>query len=85
MDSLSSATPVVFLEPYGEAERSNAELWIRLGFGVSYGEWRSGGYDDRVLARLGGNLANRPGATINYPRDVAARTQCRGTRAAEGA
>jgi hypothetical protein len=84
MDSLSSATPVVFLEPYGEAERSNAALWTWLGFGVPYGEWRSSGYDDHVLARLAHNLASRPATTINYPRDVAARALGRPTRAAAG-
>ena len=41
MDSLSSSTPVLFLEPYGEAERSNAELWQHLGFGISYADWKA--------------------------------------------
>lgn len=82
MDSLSSATPVVFLEPYGEAERRNADLWTVLGFGVPYGEWRSSGFDDRVLARLARNLATRPATTMNYPIDVAARARRHPTRAA---
>ena len=71
MDSLASATPVVFLEPYGQAEQSNADLWIHLGFGVSYGEWARSGHDPEILARLADRLAGRPRTTIDYPRDCA--------------
>jgi hypothetical protein len=39
IDSLSSATPLIYLEPFGEHERANAELWEQLGFGISYERW----------------------------------------------
>ncbi len=39
MDSLRTATPVVLLEPYGDYEEKNAELWQNLGFGVPYRAW----------------------------------------------
>jgi hypothetical protein len=81
LDSLSSATPVVFLEPYGAAERSNAELWTRLGFGVWYDDWRDSGHDPGVLERLGANLRNRAATTIDYPRAIAGREHRRGARA----
>jgi hypothetical protein len=82
LDSLASATPVVFLEPYGAAEASNAELWIWLGFGVWYEDWRRSGYDPRVLARLSANLHGRAATTIDYPRAVAERPADRRRRGA---
>jgi len=36
LDSLAAATPVVLLEPLGDHERRNAELWERLGFGIAW-------------------------------------------------
>jgi len=59
IDSLSSATPVVLLEPYGYAEASNGEVWEHLGFGVRYATWRDTGFDEAVLQRLHDNLVNR--------------------------
>lgn len=60
IDSLSSATPVVLLEPYGYAEAANGELWQRLGFGVPYAAWRDTGFDEDVLRALHENLLRRP-------------------------
>jgi len=66
IDSLAAATPVVLLEPYGEAERRNGEIWRRLGFGIGYDEWRATGCDMAVLEGLHRNLlASRD--TIDYP------------------
>lgn len=73
MDSLSSATPVVFLEPYGAAERSNGDLWTRLGFGVWYEDWRRSGYDPQVLERAHARLRDRAATTVDYPRSLADR------------
>jgi UDP-N-acetylglucosamine:LPS N-acetylglucosamine transferase len=72
IDSLSSATPVVFLEPYGSAERSNGKIWEHLGFGISYTAWRETGYDASVLEQLHSNILSRTRASIDYPRAVAA-------------
>ena len=79
MDSLSSATPVVMLEPYGTAEQSNADLWKYLGFGISYEDWKKSGYDETLLAQLSDNLLNRKGETIDYPRSYAERVERRVT------
>ncbi|MFC7329742.1 hypothetical protein [Marinactinospora rubrisoli] len=49
LDSLWSATPMVFLEPFGDHERRNAELWERLGFGVTLARWRETGFAVEVL------------------------------------
>ncbi len=73
LDSLSSATPVLFLQPYGEAEQRNAEVWIALGFGMWFKEWYRGGCDLDRLAELHANLANRSSSTIDYPRAVGRR------------
>ncbi len=59
IDSLSSATPVILLEPYGYAEASNGEVWQRLGFGIPFAAWRDAGYRDDVLQELHGNLSRR--------------------------
>lgn len=49
LDSLWSATPAVLLEPFGDHERRNAELWRDLGFGVDYARWAETGFDPAVL------------------------------------
>jgi hypothetical protein len=67
IDSLSSATPAVLLEPYGYAEAANAALWEHLGFGISYTKWRDSGWDESVLARLQQNLLERPRNGPDYP------------------
>jgi hypothetical protein len=56
MDSLSAATPVVLLEPFGAHEARNAELWQRLGFGISLAGWAACDYSPEPLARLHRNL-----------------------------
>jgi len=42
--SLWSATPVVFLEPFGEHEHRNAELWEGKRFGLSFERWEKNGF-----------------------------------------
>jgi hypothetical protein len=66
IDSLAAATPVVLLEPYGDAEQANAQLWIDLGFGISYDAWRQIGFDPGVLARMHANIVARA-AGVDYP------------------
>lgn len=72
IDSLAAATPVVFLEPYGYAEASNASLWEHLGFGISYAAWKATGYDPVVLERLHANIVARARG-VDYPRAYAQR------------
>jgi hypothetical protein len=73
IDSLSSATPVVLLEPYGYAEQSNARIWEHLGFGISYPDWQRTGYDPAVLEILHTNIMTRSPRGTNYPRAYADR------------
>jgi hypothetical protein len=73
IDSLSSATPVVLLEPYGYAEKSNRQIWEYLGFGIPYEKWRKTGYSLSVLEQLHLNLLTRARNGIDYPQAYAAR------------
>lgn len=72
IDSLAAATPVVLLDAYGAAEQRNAEIWQRLGYGVSLAAWRDSGYSSAVLQRLHHNIVSRPIAP-DYPRTWAER------------
>ncbi|WP_195575616.1 hypothetical protein [Paenibacillus sp. 1001270B_150601_E10] len=56
VDSLSGATPLIYLEPFGEHERRNAACWRDLGFGISYAEWEATAFDVDVLHQLHLNL-----------------------------
>lgn len=71
LDSLWSATPLVLLEPFGEHEAQNAELWERLGFGISVDRWRDTGFSVEVLEELHQSLLRaRPGIP-DYARKLA--------------
>jgi hypothetical protein len=67
LDSLSSATPVVLLEPFGDHEARNAELWCRLGFGLSYADWLETGCSFAVLEELHHNLRAARARVPSYP------------------
>lgn len=56
VDSLSGATPLIYLEPFGEHEQQNAACWRKLGFGISYAEWEATAFDVDVLHQLHLNL-----------------------------
>jgi len=69
LDSLSSATPIVLLEPCGEAEACNGALWEHLGFGIPLSKWRAAGYNEAILSELHENLLRRRRNGPHYPRD----------------
>jgi hypothetical protein len=56
VDSLAAATPLVFLEALSEHEAKNAQLWINLGFGITYDEWKKSGFSFEILEKLHQNL-----------------------------
>jgi hypothetical protein len=66
IDSLASATPVVLLEPYGYAEKRNADIWQFLGFGISFSDWRDTGYDELVLKELHENILKKTDEVPDY-------------------
>jgi hypothetical protein len=59
MDSLGAATPLIMLEPFGDHERKNAELWEAAGFGISYDKWKDSGYSTKILEMLHNNLIQK--------------------------
>ena len=68
LDSLWSATPLIFVEPFGPHERCNAELWQRLGLGVSLEDWLQQDCSLELLAELHRNLMNRRALAVDYAR-----------------
>ena len=56
LDSICSATPVIFLEPFGEYEEKNSLLWQSLGYGISYEKWKDYNYSIDILKDLHQNL-----------------------------
>ena len=56
VDSLSAATPAIFLEPYGPHEKENSQFWQQLQCGISYEEWKKANYSPAPLERMHENL-----------------------------
>jgi hypothetical protein len=69
LDSLSSATPIIMLEPFGEYEYKNSELWKHLGFGIYYDEWKKQNYSCEILETLHENILRQRLRQINYISD----------------
>lgn len=66
LDSLSAATPVVFLEPVAKHEEMNALFWEELGFGISFEKWKDSGYSMELLKQLHLNLMEKRKQTPDY-------------------
>ena len=66
VDSLASATPLIYLEPFGEHEQKNAELWEHMGFGISYNSWKALDYSMEILEGFHRNLLKARGSYIDY-------------------
>jgi hypothetical protein len=65
-ESLASATPFVFLEPFARHEADNARYWIERGLGIWYDDWQTMGYDLEPLNRIHENLLQAKANTIEY-------------------
>ncbi len=66
IDSMASATPLVFLDPFGDYEAKNAELWMKLGFGVSFNDWEKSNYSSNLLENLHNNIISKRESIGNY-------------------
>lgn len=66
IDSFSSATPIILLDPFGEYEKSNADLWKKLGFGIDYDKWAEMGYTSDILYTMHINIKNALHRSINF-------------------
>ena len=82
IDSLWSATPIVLLAPFGAHEQVNADLWRRLGYGVTEDEWRDSGYSLDLLETLHRNLLAAREGTADYAAELAAQAAIFGTATA---
>lgn len=51
-ESALTATPLLFLDPYGPHESENAAHWIAQGFGLPYMEWIARGSDPQDLVSM---------------------------------
>jgi hypothetical protein len=73
MDSLASATPLVLLEPFGEHERKNAEIWVKNGYGIYFEDWQAAGFSELLLEKLHDQLLHGKQALPDYAEQYAAR------------
>lgn len=56
MDSMITATPLIFIEPIAKHEQENQDLWISLGFGITYEAWELMDYSIELLHDIYRNL-----------------------------
>lgn len=77
IDSLSSATPLIMLDPFGDYEQKNADLWEWLGFGISYDKWKESGYSESILEKMHQNILSFKFTRKNYVTEVLKRYQSR--------
>jgi hypothetical protein len=61
LDSLAAATPLILLDNFGDYEAKNAELWISLGFGIYYEDWKKEGFSFDILKKMNENLMSARG------------------------
>jgi hypothetical protein len=66
IDSLSSTTPLVYLEPFGDYERKNALLWDHYGLGIAYDEWEKTQFSVSVLQKINQNLIQMKNKTRSF-------------------
>ena len=66
VDSLAAATPLILLDPYGDYERANGQLWQDLGFAITYEQWVDANYSLNMLAKLHTNLCQARTQLPNY-------------------
>jgi hypothetical protein len=75
LDSFSSATPLVFLDPCNAVEEKNGLLWKHLRFGISFSDWEETGFDPAALQRLHDSLLAWPRGEVDYGLECARRSR----------
>ncbi len=66
IDSLSATTPIILLEPFGNHEKINADLWEKLGLGIKYQTWKESGFKLDILEKMHENLVKQRNSAVNY-------------------
>lgn len=79
VDSLASATPIIFTEPIAKHEKSNALLWEKIGFGISYDKWEKMGFSIEVLERLHHNILEKRSQIPDYINEFLSRYEMNST------
>jgi hypothetical protein len=70
LDSLSSATPLILLAPFGDYEEKNGLLWEKYKLGIPFEKWADSDYSSDLLEELHHNLIALRGQTKNYLKDL---------------
>ncbi len=70
LDSFSSATPVITLEPFGDYEKKNGLLWSNLGFGISYQDWLETDCSIVLLEQMHHNIIKAQKNTKNFVSEI---------------
>lgn len=70
LDSLSSATPLIMLEPFGDYEEKNGLLWEKFKLGIFFDKWADSGYSSEILEEMHHNLMSVRSQTKNYLNDL---------------
>ncbi|MGE4256795.1 MAG: hypothetical protein AB7E84_16535 [Xanthobacteraceae bacterium] len=69
LDCLASATPLIFVEPQGEHEARNAELWASLGLAISFDDWARMSFSEDSLYKIHLNLCQARARIPCYVRE----------------
>lgn len=72
IDCLSTLTPLVMLDPFGDHEAASGKIWLDLGLGVPFEEWRRSGFSRTMLDEVRGNLEAAAAARPKFAAEVAA-------------
>lgn len=72
LDSLEAETPIVMLEPLGDYEQTNADLWEYLGFGISYDKWKDLNYDTSIFQKFNENIMTYKKKLMDYGEEFCA-------------
>jgi hypothetical protein len=66
LESIATATPIIFLRPCGEHEEANARAWIRRGFGMAMEDWERSNFSIDALERMHRALIDAHERTPDY-------------------
>jgi len=66
LDALAAATPLVFLDSFGQHEADNAKLWQQLGFALPFAKWQATDFDQEPLERCHNKLQQAAQETPDF-------------------
>jgi len=74
VDSISTGTPLIYLDPMGENEKGNQVLIERLKIGTSFDTWQKANFSDKMLIEFHENIqmikTNLPELTSEIIADI---------------